>query len=621
MPHELAGALQQADRIGQRCAVREPHIYVRSEYIHVAEGRISQTCHRTAIMQKFPDFVPAFSNHLKPLMRDGTQFTRMLFHPRIDGGIPLDSAVESQQFRSHRHGVLRATRWFQGATLSSYSNLKITPPLRTRVNWRAVLALCPDLMKERRSFMQWRTLLFICATFLCARELVSQETAAVSGSEPPVDTTSLALTPPMGWNSWDGYGTTINESQFRANAKWMAEHMKAFGWQYVTVDMEWFVANPTSDGNSRTFQYSLDPNGRYTPAVNRFPSAANGAGFKPLADYVHSLGLRFGIHILRGIPKQAVVNKIPIADSTFSAADGADASDTCPWNYDNFGTRPDQPAAQAYYDSIAKLYAGWGVDLIKVDCISSHPYKGDDIRMIRQALDKAGRPIVLSLSPGPAPVEKLDEMRQYAQMWRISDDIWDIWHNDADYPKGLGDQFGYVAKWAGKGQPGHWPDADMLPFGYLGPAAGWGKSRHTRLTRDEQRMLVTLWVIFPSPLMVGGDLTAADAWELSLLTNPEVIAVDQHSSGNHPVVNTDKVAIWLAKAESGNSQYLAIFNLTESKTEMTYEWKDLELREGAYEMRDLWEHKNLGPASALKLTLPAHGCMLHRVSAARAVGH
>ena len=456
--------------------------------------------------------------------------------------------------------------------------------------------------------MRWRILLFTCAMFSCSQNLVSQD--------------ALAQTPPMGWNSWDGYGTTINEVQVKANAQWMAEHLKAFGWQYVTVDMEWFVSNPTAEGNSKTFQYSLDQNGRYTPAVNRFPSAANGAGFKPLADYIHSLGLKFGIHILRGIPKQAVVKKLPIADSSYSTADGANSSDTCPWNFDNFGTNPAHPAAQAYYDSIATLYASWGVDLVKVDCISSHPYNGDDIRMIREALDKAGRPVVLSLSPGPAPVEKLDEMRKYAQMWRISDDIWDIWHNDAPYPKGLGDQFENVAKWAAKSEPGHWPDADMLPFGRLGPAPGWGEPRDTLLSHDEQRMLMTLWVIFPSPLMVGGELPSADAWTLSLLTNPEVIAVDQHSSGNHPVIpaegiNTPKTVVWLAQSTSENEQYVAVFNRSKSRVVVRYEWKDLGLAGKTYKLRDLWEHKNLGPASALTATLPSHGSLLYRLSPVR----
>src|ERR1700688_4111225 len=115
MAHELASALQHVSRIRQRCAVKEPHVYVRMEDIDVAEGRISQTCYRTAVMQKLPDFVPALSHHLKPLMCDGSQFPLVLFHPRSDGGIPLDSAVESQQFRSHR----RSTFFFRGLRLRS----------------------------------------------------------------------------------------------------------------------------------------------------------------------------------------------------------------------------------------------------------------------------------------------------------------------------------------------------------------------------------------------------------------------------------------------------------------------------------------------------------------------
>lgn len=470
--------------------------------------------------------------------------------------------------------------------------------------------------------MKWNALLLCsCLVLFVSQKVVGQERAQGSKEGSSAVVPIMALTPPMGWNSWDGYGTTVNEAQVKANAQFMADHMKAFGWQYVVVDMEWFVANPTAEGNSKTFQYSLDPYGRYTPALNRFPSAADDAGFKPLADYVHGLGLRFGIHILRGIPKQAVVNKIPIADTKYSAADGADSSDTCPWNFDNFGTNPDTPAAQAYYDSIAKMYAAWGVDLIKVDCISSHPYSGNDIRMIRQALDKTGRPIVLSLSPGPAPVEKLEEMRKYAQMWRISNDIWDIWHNDGLYPKGLGDQFEYVAEWAGRAQPGHWPDADMLPLGRLGPAAGWGEPRDTRLSHDEQRTLMTLWVIFPSPLMVGGELPSADVWTLSLLTNPEIIAVDQHSTGNRQLISKDKIVVWTANANSGDARYIAVFNLKESAETITYSWKDLGIAAPKCGLRDLWERKDLEQAGVLTVNLPAHGSVLYAVSPVAGAKH
>jgi alpha-galactosidase len=425
---------------------------------------------------------------------------------------------------------------------------------------------------------------------------------------------SLAPTPPMGWNSWDSYGTTITEPDFKANAKWFADHLKSFGWQYVVIDMEWFVTNPIPEGNSKTSQYSLDAYGRYTPAPNRFPSSADNHGLKPLAGYAHSLGLKFGIHILRGIPKQAVEKNLPIEGSAYHAAEAADTSDTCPWNFDNYGLDASKPAAQAYYDSIARLYAGWDVDFIKVDCISSRPYKGDEIRMLSTALRKTGRPIALSLSPGAAPLEKFEEMRKFANAWRISDDVWDLWHSTVDYPQGLGDQFPRIAKWAGMAQLGGWPDADMLPIGYLGPAPGWGQARQTRLTHDEQRTLLTLWSIFRSPLMVGGNLPSNDAWTTSLLTNTEVIAVDQHSRQNRPVISTSDMVVWTAQSETGEDRFLAVFNLDDHEQQVHYAWKDLGLNKPKYKLRDLWQQQDHGTSESLTLSLPPHGCVFYRLT-------
>ena len=451
----------------------------------------------------------------------------------------------------------------------------------------------------------------ISALFLAA-------TAKGVESPPSADHAPVfAETPPMGWNSWDAYGTTVNETQFKANAQWLADHLKSSGWQYVVVDMEWFVTNPLPAGNSPKSQFSIDDHGRYTPAINRFPSADHGAGFKPLADYVHALGLKLGIHILRGIPRAAVEKNLPIEGSSFHAADAADTHDTCPWNPDNYGTDATKPAAQAYYDSIARLYAGWGIDLIKADCISSRPYKGDDIRMLSLALKKTGRPIVLSLSPGAAPLEKLDELRQYAHMWRISDDVWDLWHSTVDYPQGLGDQFPRVAKWAAYSEPGHWPDADMLPLGFLGPAPGWGKARWTRFSHDEQRTLLTLWSMFRSPLMIGGDLPSSDAWTTSLLTNPEVIAVDQHTVSGRPVITTDKAVVWVARSVSGDRRYLAIFNMGDESSTFQYSWKELGFEEATYRVRDLWVRRDVGTANSITVRLPAHGVMLYGVSSAQ----
>jgi hypothetical protein len=417
----------------------------------------------------------------------------------------------------------------------------------------------------------------------------------------------------MGWNSWDSYGETVSEADIKANAAWMAEHLKPYGWQYVVVDEGWYVTNQSTRSETVPAQFSLDAYGRYVPAVNTIPSAEQGAGLKPLADYLHTLGLKFGIHILRGIPREAVFKNLPIAGTSFHARAAADLSDTCPWNTYNYGLK-ESPAAQAYYDSIARLYASWDVDFLKVDCISSRPYKGSEIRMFSQALRKVRRPIVLSLSPGAAPLDKAAELRRYAQMWRISDDVWDVWHGDKDFPQGVENQFARAAKWAAFSGPGHWPDADMLPIGRLEPNPGWEKPRTTRLSHDEQRTLLTLWSIFRSPLMMGGNLTLCDEWTQSALTNAELIGVDQHSSGNHAVISTEKAAVWIATPESGDGAYVAVFNLEAAPQSFHYSWKDLSLKRDRYELRDLWEHEDLGSKEFIDVALGAHGTALYWAS-------
>jgi len=428
-------------------------------------------------------------------------------------------------------------------------------------------------------------------------------------------TTELARTPPMGWNSWDAYGESVSEADIRANAQWMAQNLKSHGWEYIVVDMGWYITNHTGETNAKNSKYSLDEFGRFTPAPNSIPSANSGAGFKPLADYVHSLGLKFGIHILRGIPKQAVDANLPVEGSSFHAADAADTKDTCPWNPFNYGVDPAKPAGQAYYDSIARLYAQWGVDFLKVDCISSHPYKGEDIRMIREALDKTGRAIVLSLSPGPAPLDKAREMQKYAQLWRISDDVWDVWKTTENFPQGPGNQFARTAAWAVHSGPGHWPDADMLPLGSLRPSAGWGESRETRLTKEEQRSLLTLWCIVRSPLIMGGNLTALhrDPWTTSLLTNDAVLAVDQHSKDSRAAIQTENSAVWVSRPAEGPGYYVAVFNLSDQAQTLQYHWTELGLAAGQYKAHDLWEHREAGPIALLKLNLSPHASTLYKM--------
>jgi alpha-galactosidase len=428
---------------------------------------------------------------------------------------------------------------------------------------------------------------------------------------------ALAPTPPMGWNSWDSYGRTITEAQFKANARWMARHLKRFGWRYVVIDEGWYVLNPESQPPE--YKFTLSANGRFVPSTGRFPSAANDAGFRPLADYTHSLGLGFGIHILRGIPRQAVAGNLPIAGSSYHAREAADPSDACPWYAYNYGVKPND-AGQAYYDSIMQLYAGWGVDFIKVDCIADHPYKREEIRMLANAINKTGRPMVLSLSPGPTALENADEVSRYAEMWRICDDFWDHWGSwkKHEWSQGLHQQFATTARWAGRESPGSWPDADMLPLGHLGPHPGDGELRQTRFTHDEQRTLMTLWAMFRSPLIMGGDLPTSDAWTKSLLTNPEVIAVDQHSRDNHPLIATDTIVIWLARPEqAAGDYYLAVFNLGESEPTVHYDWKDLGLTEASYRRRDLWKRNNDGSADSLTVRFRPHASEMYRLTVKR----
>ncbi|GLQ87441.1 glycoside hydrolase family 27 protein [Dyella flagellata] len=436
------------------------------------------------------------------------------------------------------------------------------------------------------------------------------------------DAQEVAPTPPMGWNSWDSYGLTIDEADFRANATQLAK-LHAYGWTYAVIDEGWYMGNPSGDKLQHR-DYAMDAHGLLIPASKRFPSSTDGQGFKPIADWVHAQGLKFGIHIVRGIPKQAVEANLPIAGSSFRAQDAADTVDTCPWDDGDYGVR-DNAAGQAYYDSMLALYARWGVDFLKVDCIADHPYRISEIRQIATAIKKTGRPIVLSLSPGPTQPAHATEIRQYGQMWRISNDVWDGWtfkheHPTDDFPMGLRDIFDRLPAWAGQARDGHWPDADMLPFGMLAPHPGLGEARHSRLTLDEDRTQLSLLAIARSPLILGANLTKLDDATRALITNKDLIAVDQHSHGNHPVEHLPPglgpMRVWVADGEAGE-RYLAVFNLDDKPASLDASWEQLGLASGKHAARELWSGHRQEASGRLTISLPAHGCLLFAVGPAR----
>lgn len=440
--------------------------------------------------------------------------------------------------------------------------------------------------------------------------LMAAMTMASSGS---AQSKALAPAPLMGWNSWDSYGLTITESQFRANVDVLAKQLKPFGWNYAVIDEGWFLQNPEDRPKPELLRYQIDPNGRYIPVPARFPSATDG-GFKTLADWVHSLGLKFGIHIVRGIPRESVRRNLRVEGSSFRAVDVADQSDACPWDPTNWGVR-NNAAGQAWYDSLMRQYARWGVDLIKVDCIASHPYKIGEIRMIHRAIEKAGRPMVLSLSPGPTALANAAEVGAEAQMWRISDDFWDYWASPAgkDFPQSVLGQFEKTAVWEKYARPGNWPDADMLPLGHLGPVPGYGHERETRLTHDEQRTVMTLWSMARSPLILGANLTKLDTFTTSLLTNPEVIAIDQHSVDNRMVLREGSIVVWTARtagASMHETEYLALFNIGDAPAKVDSAFAKYGIDGAKYAVRDIWKKTGLGVKTAVSVSIPAHGVVL-----------
>lgn len=429
-----------------------------------------------------------------------------------------------------------------------------------------------------------------------------------------MDKNTIAKTPPMGWNSWDCYGASVNEEQLKGNADYMARHLKQFGWEYIVCDIQWYEPKAKSTEYNHFYPLAIDEYSRLIPAVNRFPSTAAGAGFRPIADYIHSLGLKFGIHIMRGIPRQAVHAATPIKGSNATARDIAQSYSICPWNTDMYGVNPDAEGAQDYYNSLFELYARWGVDYVKVDDICNTEYKPmqpysakREIEMIRKAIDHCERPMVLSLSPGPAVIDEAEHLCQNANLWRMTGDFWDNW--DQVYA-----MFERCNMWSKYVSTGCWPDCDMLPLGHIAINTA-GHDQHSRfcsLSKDEQITMMTLWCIFRSPLMVGAELRDNDEWTLSLLTNSEVLRLIKHSLGARQIMRTGDTIVWASNDEDGG-KYVAFFNTSFTPTYPEISFEKLGIS-GTYKTRDLWMHKDIGEFTGrIGTKVSGHGAKLFKL--------
>jgi alpha-galactosidase len=423
----------------------------------------------------------------------------------------------------------------------------------------------------------------------------------------PVDFHEWAPTPPMGWNSWDCYGPTVTEAEVKANADYMSKYLKKYGWEYIVVDIRWFVANDKAHGyNEKDPQYSIDNFGRLLPAINRFPSAADGKGFKSLADYIHSKGLKFGIHIMRGIPVIAVKNNLPIKGTTATARDIYTEKDQCKWLHDMYTIVGGKKGSQEYYNSIFQLYASWGVDFVKVDDLTQ-PYHKEEVGMIRNAINNCGRRIVLSTSPGETPIEDAAHIQQHANMWRTVGDFWDNWNQ-------LKEHFSVFERWNKWRSFGAYPDGDMLPLGHIGIRAERGNPRMTAFTKDEQYTLMTLMAIFRSPLMFGGNLPDNDPFTLSLLTNKNVLHVLNNSKNNRQLFNKNNQVAWIADDSKTTDKYLAVFNIADTDSAAI----NILLKEAGINnviITDLWTGKEIGAFSnTFSPILKPHACGFYKLT-------
>lgn len=410
----------------------------------------------------------------------------------------------------------------------------------------------------------------------------------------------------MGWNSWDCYGAAVTEDIVRKNAEFMAKNLKQYGWEYVVVDIQWSAPNAKSHEYDPFTELCMDEYSRLIPAENRFPSSAGGKGFAPLAEYVHSLGLKFGIHIMRGIPRQAVHRNTKIKGTDRTAREIAKTASICAWNTDMYGVDPDKDGARAYYDSIFELYASWGVDFIKCDDIARElPHEEAELVMLSESLRSCGRDMVLSLSPGAALLEKAELYKQVSDMWRITDDFWDKWEL-------LYAMFERAEKWCTHSGAGHWPDADMLPIGPI--LQDYDAANRTKFTENEQITMLTLWSIFRSPLMIGGEMTGFDEFTMSLLTNEEILKMHKNARHSHQVwrreINGSEYILWTAANAEGGG-YFALFNAGECDGTVKLDLADLEAAD-KLDCTELWSGERAVFDKIADITVPFHGVKAYR---------
>ncbi len=436
--------------------------------------------------------------------------------------------------------------------------------------------------------------------------------ACTSNSEENIQ----AKTPPLGWNSFDSYGVYLHEEAAMANLEAFAEKLKPHGYEYFVIDAGWFGEFELQPGTiypaeKHARKMNFNGNGLLQPSETYFPN-----GFQPIIARCHDLGIKFGLHLMRGIPREAVKQNLPIQGTQYRAADIADTTSICSWNHQNYGIDMSKPGAQEFYNSLISQMADWGVDFIKYDDLVPFP---EEIKAIAKAIESCGRPIVYSLSPGGSvDPEHIDAFKK-AHMLRVTKDIW-------DEQKGIDQCFSAWRKWQGKEAQGFWIDMDMIPFGQLqlmnqkpeglnGKSgelgniellAGKGFNRWSQFTNDQMFTFITMRALAASPLMMGGDLPSLDVFSLDLITHPEVLACNQNGIMGSLIYQNGTLEVWKTPKNNGSKEgWIGLFNRNSEPVQTMCSEEILGIDPAAYNIISIWNDAKVPENQAL--TIPANG--------------
>lgn len=426
--------------------------------------------------------------------------------------------------------------------------------------------------------------------------------------------TKLAETPPLGWNSFDSYGVYLHEKAALENLEAFAEKLAPYGYEYFVIDAGWFGEFQLQEGTlfpqeKHAEKVNINEFGLLQPSFTYFPN-----GLQAIIDRCHELGLKFGIHLMRGIPREAYQQNTPVKGTKYFARDIADTINTCVWNHQNYGIDMSKPGAQEFYNSLINQMAEWGVDFLKYDDLVPFP---KEVEAVAKAIAQCGRPILLSLSPGSNVKEDAIDFYKMGNMLRVTPDIWDD-------QMGIDLCFDAWRKWTGYEQSGFWIDMDMIPFGQLqlmSPKpeqlsgkeskteikqliddgeltnitllAGKGWNRWSEFTKDQMYTFITMRAMAASPLMIGGDLPTLDSFSLKLVTNTEILACNQNGVMGQLIYEKEGIEIWKTPEKGTENGWFGVFNRTKIPKSIDFSREILELdEENDYNFQNIW-HNNI----------------------------